>query len=80
MTRMRTVSQAYEMIHTDDPGSQISKMWLYQQIRAGTLPYIAAGKRFLLDYDRLPDFIERLSAEQMSSNCSPNNIRRIGTR
>ena len=57
MARMRTIEQAYDIIHTNDPDSAVS-MWLIKNLaRTGVIPCIKSGKKYLINFDALEAYL-----------------------
>lgn len=64
--RMRTVEEAYNLLKSEDPETAVSKNHIYRIVKQQLIPVTYAGKKQLIDYDCL---LEYLSAphEQMPS-------------
>ena len=57
MARMRTIEQAYDIIHTNDPDSAVS-MWLIKNlVKTGAIPCIKSGKKYLINFDALEAYL-----------------------
>lgn len=55
--RMRYIEQAVAMIKAKDPESPITVYMVRQLVAAGTIPSIPIGRRRLLNYDVLEDYL-----------------------
>ena len=53
MTRIRTIPDAYNHLKTLDPETSITPYFIRQMIIEGQVPYMKAGKKFLVDVDAL---------------------------
>ena len=55
---MRTLNAAVEYFKHKDPGTCITKHFLYTEARAGRLPgVIKAGNKYLLNIDQVEEFL-----------------------
>lgn len=59
MARMRTIDGAYEEMHASDPGSAVSKKYIRRLVTAGEIPSRMAGRKYLLNYDALVEYLEQ---------------------
>lgn len=79
-SRMRTRDEAVEMLRQDDPGTFVTKGFISRMIREGRIPYVRVGRKILINYDGLLDFLEN-GLESLYSTPMPQNhtpgIRRI---
>jgi len=74
LARMRTLNKAYQMLKESDPDTDVTKNFLYSQLRAGTIPFVQVGNKRLINYDLL---IETLSNTQQHNTVEQPKIRRI---
>ena len=51
--RMRTIDQAVAYIRAADPETALTKTALRRKVLSGAVPSIRAGKKYLIDLDRL---------------------------
>lgn len=57
MPRMRFAQQAYEEILKDDPDSPISLRFIRTLSASGKIPVVMVGKRRLINYDALLEYL-----------------------
>lgn len=57
MARVRTLPKAVKECQEKDPGSCITLNALRQWVRQGVVPSTKAGKYFLVDMDKLEEFL-----------------------
>ena len=57
MTRMRTIDQAYEEIKLADPKSPVTKHYIRLLAKQGLVPTRKAGNKYLINYDRLENYL-----------------------
>lgn len=55
--RMRYIDQAVAMLKAADPDSVVTKYMVTNLVKAGTIPSIPIGRRRLLNYDVLEDYL-----------------------
>lgn len=56
--RMRTAEGALEIIKQQDPGSAVTLHYIRRLINTGELPYVPAGKKKLINVDRLLAYLD----------------------
>lgn len=64
MTRIRTIKQAVQSIKEQDPESCISEWWLRQLVKTGKFKCHRAGNRYVIDLDRLLEFLKNPPVEE----------------
>jgi len=57
MARMRLVKDAYEQIKADDPNTAVTLNGLRQLIHSGVIPTVSIGRKRLINYDALLDYL-----------------------
>lgn len=57
MARIRTIEKAFEEIRQTDPNTCITKHRIRQLVINGEIPSKKAGSRYLLDLDRLVEYL-----------------------
>lgn len=72
--RMRFPAQALEELKQEDPGTQVTLHYLRSIARQGLIPCVQIGRRRLLNYDALLQFLAH--TEQGTPEAVPG-IRRI---
>lgn len=72
--RMRFPAQALEELRRDDPGTQVTLHYLRTLARKGLVPCVQIGRRRLLNYDALLDYLENPTRETPGT---AQGIRRI---
>ena len=55
--RMRTIDQAAEYVRAIDPETALTKTAIRRKVIAGEIPSSKAGRKYLLDLDRLEEFL-----------------------
>lgn len=53
--KMRTIDQAIEYIHRNDPETAITKHALRSMLKDGRLPYVQVGKKHLIALETLDE-------------------------
>lgn len=48
----------------------MSQHYLRTEIKAGRLPYLCAGNRYILDVEQVEEFLKDKALENMESNCN----------
>lgn len=63
--RLRPVRTAWRELHAEDPQSALGLSALYRLVAEGTIPCVKVGNRYLIDLDRMAEYIvERQVSEQ----------------
>ena len=75
LPRMRTIKEAIKEIKQEDPHSCMTEHALRRFILDGTIPCIRAGGKYLINIDKLNDY---LSIPAEGSTCP--GIRRVNAR
>lgn len=57
MPRMRTAQGVYNIIREQDPGTEITLHYIRGLIASGKVPYVAAGRKKMVDADAVIKFI-----------------------
>ena len=60
--RMRTIDQVAEYVRAMDPDRALTKTAIRRKVLAGGIPSSKAGRKYLLDLDRLEEFLFSPSA------------------
>lgn len=55
--RMRTIDQAAEYVRVIDPDTALTETAIRRKVIAGEIPSSRAGRKYLLDLDRLEEFL-----------------------
>lgn len=55
--RMRTIDQAAEYVRAVDPETALTKTAIRRKVLTGEIQSVRAGKKYLLDLDRLEEFL-----------------------
>lgn len=61
--RMRFPQQALEELKMDDPGTQVTLHYIRTIARQGLVPYVQIGRRRLLNYDALLEYLAHPTQE-----------------
>ncbi len=57
MARVRTIFEAYQLLKSEDPNTRITIGMLRRWVADGTIPSIRAGRKILLNYDILLEYL-----------------------
>lgn len=55
--KIRTLDEAIKELKASDPGTCVTKHFLWTSVRSGVLPHIRAGGKYLVNMDVLADFL-----------------------
>ena len=55
--RMRTIEQAADYVREHDPGTSLTRTEIRRKVIAVEIPSTRCGKKYLLDLDRLEEFL-----------------------
>ncbi len=79
--RMRTVAEAAKEMKRIDPNTAVTEYHIRQLALSGVLPRVQAGRKLLINFDLLLEYLQNPTAEkfQVHSNAAAdvNGIRRI---
>lgn len=64
MDRIRTIDTAYEEIRKNDPDTAISRNYIRQIVRDGTIPSIRQGSKYLVSMQVLEEYIKSQTTVQ----------------
>ncbi len=66
LAKMRTVKQAYQFIHKEDPESSISEYYLRTLVKTNPnqIGVFKSGSKFLINLDLLMDFLNNHGVEE----------------
>jgi excisionase family DNA binding protein len=62
--RIRTIDTAYEEIRKNDPDTAISRNYIRQIVRDGTIPSIRTGNKYLVSMQVLEEYIKSQTTVQ----------------
>lgn len=62
--RIRTIDTAYEEIRKNDPDTAISRNYIRQIVRDGTIPSIRQGSKYLVSMQVLEEYIKSQTTVQ----------------
>lgn len=57
MPRMRTIKETIQHIKATDPGTALTEHALRGMVNTGKIPHVKAGRKILLDVDRLECYL-----------------------
>lgn len=55
--KLRTINQTIAYLREQDPDSCLTKTALRRKIVNGEIPFVPAGRKYLLDLDTLPQYL-----------------------
>ena len=76
MTRMRLIKLALKELRALDPNTCVSEHFLRVLINTGKIPYIKCGNRFLINFDKLLEYLAT-TTDAPQEDDQQNQIRRI---
>lgn len=56
--RMRYPDQAYDLLVQEDPGTSVTRNLVRSIAKSGKIPFYQNGRRRLIDYDALREYLE----------------------
>ena len=62
--RLRTLEQAHAELLAADPNSALAKTALRRMVIAGQIPSVRVGAKYLVDIDRLPEYLSQPTADK----------------
>lgn len=68
MSKIRTLSEAYNFIKTSDPETAITQNALRRMVVSGQVPCVKVGKKYLIDVDVLLEFLKGTKPEDVLPN------------
>lgn len=78
MNRMRSITEAYQLLKEEDPGSKITVCMLRRLVSEGTIPCVRSGRKILLNYDTLLAYLSRpYTADSPQNNNDAGSIRPV---
>lgn len=77
LPRMRLVDQAYEELKQLDPNTAISKNFIRKLAKSGKIHTVQVGRRTLLSFDSLLEYLETLNGQQDETPASYGEIRPV---
>lgn len=57
MPRMRLIKDAFEQLKKEDPGTDITIYALRTIVKSGVVPTVRLGRKLLINYDSLLDYL-----------------------
>ena len=75
--RMRLLNEAYEQLLKDDPKTSVTKYALRSIIKSGKVNTVKLGRKTLINYDSLLDYLKNSSCSNPKNNASFGEIREI---
>ncbi len=76
IARMRTLDEAYAELKQLDSGTAVSKYFIRQLAISGKIPTVMCGRKRLINFDGLLDYLENPTLEQDSFSAACG-LRRI---
>lgn len=55
--KLRVVTEAYAELKKDDPNTALTLTGLRRMVRSGEIPTISVGRKRLIDYDKLVQYL-----------------------
>lgn len=78
MVRVRSIQEAYQMLKADDPDSRITVSMIRRWVADGTIPCIRVGRKILLNYDLLLQYLSTPCPKSISvADTQPGTIRPV---
>ncbi len=67
MVRMRYPQQALELLKKEDPDTQVTLHFIRSLVAKGAIPYVQIGRRRLINYDKLVEYLANPPETQVST-------------
>ena len=78
MQRMRTITQAYEYLRSQDPQTAITKTAFREFVNKGYIPVVVVGKtKKLINLDNVDRFLEEGMQSKEREECVSGRVRRL---
>ena len=78
--RMRTIDQAHTDLLTADPGCALTKSALRRLVVSGQIQAVRVGQKYLLDLDRLEEYLFTSTPAPVTTPATVGGIRRLEAR
>ena len=75
--RMRLLNEAYQQLLIDDPNTSVTKYALRSIVKSGKVNTVKLGRKTLINYDSLLDYLKNGSCSNSKNNASFGEIRRV---
>lgn len=76
--RMRTLKECISEIKELDPHTAVTEYHILQLAITGVIPGVKAGKKYLINLDTLPEYLENPTAEKFKGkNTAVNTVNGI---
>ena len=75
--RMRLLNEAYDQLLKDDPKTNITKYALRSIVKSGKVNTVKLGRKTLINYDSLLDYLKNGNCSDKKNNASFGEIRRV---
>ena len=76
--RMRLISDVFKQLKEDDPDTNITMYALRTIVKSGKVSTIQLGRKTLINYDSLLDYLHNGDNKEASVNQTYGTIRRVG--
>lgn len=76
--RMRLISDVFKQLKKDDPDTNITMYALRTIVKSGKVSTIQLGRKTLINYDSLLDYLHNGDNQKASVNQTYGTIRRVG--
>lgn len=76
--RMRLISDVFKQLKEDDPDTNITMYALRTIVKSGKVSTIQLGRKTLINYDSLLDYLHNGDNQKASVNQAYGTIRRVG--
>ena len=70
LSRMRTLDECYNELKALDPDTAVSKYFIRQLAISGKIPCIQAGRKRLINFDKLLDYLSGNNQSQETQTSS----------
>ena len=74
MRRLRTINEAVRDLKQQDPETSMTPYFIRRMIVDGQVPTIMAGKKYLVDLDRLLAFLDRKLDQEAAAQSHPSGV------
>lgn len=76
--RMRYPDEAFDLLVQEDPGTSVTRNLVRSIAKSGKVPYYQNGRRRLIDYDALREYLENPPVNEEIVHLG--TIRKVATR
>lgn len=76
LARMRTIKSVVEYFKQEDPETPVNEYFLRRLVKQGKIPVVYAGKKVLINLDKLIDYLNRDTTDQQEDSIQEYGVLR----